>query len=122
DASVRPAYVANARNGRAGVRFDGLNDELTSSNYFGLSTDDYEIIVAAHPLSTPPGLVGTSTNSTTWGVLLDQHAAEDYRLTHRNPAGSAGGETVIVNRTDLLRAGWVVATYQSSVANDSMAI
>lgn len=124
-ASRRPGYVPNARNGRAAVRFDGVDDELLSANYFGLSVDDYEIIVACNPLDagTPNGILGaTGTPDTAWGVLLDQNPSNDFRLTHRSPAAATGGLFVTADRTSALGPSWVAASHSSASANDSLVI
>lgn len=121
--SARPGHVPSARAGRAGVRFDG-GDQLFVNSYFGLSTADYEIIVVAHPLSagTPSGLVSTASGTTSWAVMLDQHTMNDYRLTHRAPAAASGGHTVVADRREVLEAGWVAASHQSSGTIDTMSI
>ncbi len=112
----RPGYLPTGKAGRGVVRFDGLDDVLYVKDFWGLSTDDYEIVMAVQPLAgtTPNGLASLSANDTTWAVLLDQHVEGDYRLTHRVPSGASGGNMVVADRTSALVPGWVVATHQSS--------
>jgi hypothetical protein len=121
-----PAFVAGARNGRGAVRFDG-GDQLFDTGYFGVATDDYEIIVALSVNiagGTPSAIIGATqgTSSTDWAVMLEQHANTDYRLVHRATPGTTGGETVTADRIGSLGAGWVAASHASSGAIDTMAI
>lgn len=119
--TARPMLVADARNGRDTIRFDG-GDQLFVNSSFALSTDDYEIIAAVAPGGgATEGVVSFASSTTTWAVMLDA-VGDDYRLTHRRPAGMAGGLTALVERNTSAGAGWVSATHQSSGANDSIAL
>lgn len=121
----RPGYVPNARAGRAAIRFDGVDDELTNPGYFGVSVADYEIIVACNPLGagTPNGILGAAAagSTTEWGVMLDQAPSNDFRLTHRSPVAATGGLVVTADRSAPLGPTWVAATHASS-GTASMAI
>lgn len=120
-ASARPGFVASERNGRGAVRFDG-GDQLFVNSSFALSTDDYEILVAANPVSASAnGLVSFANGTSDWAVMLDA-VDNDFRLTHRRPAGTSGGLVATVERTVARGPSWVSASHQSSSSIDTMAL
>jgi hypothetical protein len=121
--SARPAYQATGHQGRGTVIFDG-GDQLAVNGFTGLSGADYEVIVALAPLGAgAKGIVSLASGTTSWGVLLEQPAGGgDYAITHRSPVGTSGGIVAAADRAGEAEAGWVVATYQSSLAVDTLAI
>lgn len=122
-ATARPSHVADGRQGRGVVRFDGVDDALFVTSYAGLSASDYEIIVAFESLATTtPNAILSAYSGTLGAVMLNQHAGEDYQLIHRNPPGTSGGVSVVGDRTSALAAGWVAASHQSSGTTDTLAI
>ncbi len=120
--SARPARIADERNGRSVIRFDG-GDQLLMNSYTGLSGADYEIIVAANPVGGAPiALVGAVEGTSDWAVMLDQHQGNDFRILHRQPAGGVDQTAAVANRDGSVGPGWVAASLQSSGAIDTLAI
>jgi hypothetical protein len=93
--SARPAWVSNGMNDRGVVRFQG-DDDLTLSSFTGLNAADYTMLV----VYSPAGNISDSLMRLThleFGTAfqLDRlNQARDYRVVHRSPPGSSGGDSV----------------------------
>lgn len=97
-AGVRPAFIANALNGRAVVEFaDG--DHLTSTGFDDLSGElNYTVfIVASHTGNGDQGIL-TITNGGNPGVRVGfTGGGSTLSFLHRFPVGVAGGTTVTLD-------------------------
>ncbi len=122
-ATARPGYNATGHAGRGAVIFDG-DDQLFVNSFTGVSGADYELIVALNPLGAgAKGIASLASGTTSWAMLLEQSAGGgDFTITHRSPAGTSGGVVATADRTNGPGSGWVVATYQSSAAIDTLAV
>ena len=121
---ARPIYQPTGRNGRGALLFDGTDDQLAISSYNGVSSTDFEVIFAGEPSGsgTPIGLIGAVSGTSNWAMMIDRHEANDFRFIYRRPPGTTGGDSAIVDRMAPARPMYVIATHQSSAANDSLAI
>ena len=113
----RPAYLAEGRNGRGVIEFDGSTDQMKVDGFTGLSSTDFEIVWAGEPAPTAPtAILGGISGTSNWAVMLDRDTTTDFSMTVRTPAGTTGGETIDLMRNSGVRPMYVFASRKTSGA------
>ena len=96
DAARRPVYIPGALNGRAVVRFDGVDDRLTLNGIDAFGGADYTVFVLVEPHTHASGGVFTASQTENGvAVALDLYnPGSGARFIHRIP-GMANTEDMV---------------------------
>lgn len=129
--AARPSWLSTGLHGRGVVHFDG-DDDLRASGFSGFASSDYTIFMVFKPtLKASESLLRLTHIEFGTSFVVDRlYSGYAWRMIHRSPPGSTGGDEVLAQLTNPLSAKLLVTRrttgstlkYMRLEANDGTAL
>ncbi len=120
-ASSKPVFLAEYRNGRGALEFDGTDDRLVLEDFTGIGGPDFEVIWAGEPRGNVTGVMGATSGDSNWAFMVNRvPASNNFQMIIRDPAGSTGGTTILLERETQIRPMYLAAGRKTSSSPDSL--